>query len=149
MVFICGLFAGYSNFTFMGTEDPNNLPASDNLERGIENIEVGANGDTSKTTNFEVSESNEPLRESDSDMDLESDPGSQVGVDLTGTPSQVCVELAETVGITEEVTMVDSVIHAENGLLSLPDANYSSNQTEDQDHVSTQEIGGVKCMLFV
>lgn len=133
----------------MGTEDPNNCPASDNLERGIENSEVGANGDTSKPTNFVVSESKEPQQESDSDMDLESDPGSQVGVDLTGTPSQVGVELAETVEITEEVTTLDSVVHAENGLLSLPDRNNSSNQTKDQDHVSTQEIGGVKCMLFV
>lgn len=133
----------------MGTEDPNNCPASDNLERGIENSEVGANGDTSKPTNFVVSESKEPLQESDSDMDLESDPGSQVGVDLTGTPSQVGVELTETVEITEEVTTLDSVVHAENGFLSLPDGNNSSNQTKDQDHVSTQEIGGVKCLSGV
>lgn len=133
----------------MGTEDRNNLPASDNLERGIENSEVSAHGDTSKTTNYVVNESNEPLQGSDSDMDLESDPGSQVGVELTGTPSQVGVELTETVEITEEVTTVNSVIHAENGILSLQDGNNSSNQKEDQDHVSTQEIVGVKCMLFV
>lgn len=132
----------------MGTEDPNNLPASDNLERGIENSEVGATGDTSKTTNYVVSESKEPLQESDSDMDLESDPGSQVGVELTGTPSQVGVELTETVVITE-VTTVDSVINAENGHLNLQDGNNSSNQKEDQDHVSSQEIVDVKCMLFV
>ncbi|XP_055828913.1 uncharacterized protein LOC129896940 isoform X2 [Solanum dulcamara] len=132
----------------MGTEDPNNLPASDNLERGIENSEVGANGDTSKTTNYVVSESKEPLQESDSDMDLESDPGSQVGVELTGTPSQVGVELTETVVMTE-VTTVDSVINAENGHLNLQDGNNSSNQKEDQDHVSSQEIVGVKCLSGV
>ncbi|MCD7446650.1 hypothetical protein HAX54_013325 [Datura stramonium] len=123
----------------MGTEDSNNLPASDNLEKGTENSEDGAIGETSKTTNYIVNESKEPLQESDSDMDLESDPGSQLGAELT-----------ETVDVTEEVTTVNSVIKAENGLVSLQDGNNSGNQKEDQDHhVSTQEIVGVKCLSGV
>ncbi|KAJ8530894.1 hypothetical protein K7X08_023775 [Anisodus acutangulus] len=117
----------------MGTENSNDLPASYNLERGTENSEDGANGEIPNTTNDVVSESKEPLQRSDSDMDLESDPGSQVGVELT-----------ETVEITEEVTTLNSVIDAENGLLSLQDGSISSNHKEDQDHVSIQEIVGAK-----
>ncbi|XP_060190164.1 uncharacterized protein LOC132619238 isoform X1 [Lycium barbarum] len=128
----------------MGTEDSNDLPASYNLERGTENNEDGANGEISKTNNDVVSESKEPLQQSDSDMDLESDPGSQVGAELTGTLSQVGVELTETVEIIEEVTPFKSVAHAEDGLLSLQDGTNSSNHKEDQDNVSTQEIVGVK-----
>ncbi|KAM3394713.1 putative protein isoform X1 [Capsicum galapagoense] len=141
----------------MGTEDSKNLCASNDLERGTKNSDDGANGETSKTTNYVVSESKEPLLGSDSDMDLESDPGSQVGaeltgtpsqgsVKLTGTPSQAGVELTGTAEITEEVTTINSVLHAENGLLSLQDGNNSSNQKEDQGHV-TQEIVGVKSGL--
>lgn len=133
----------------MGTEDSNNLPASDNLERGTKNNEDGAIGESSETTDYVVGESKEPLQESDSDMDLESDPGSQVGVKLTETLTQVGVELTETVAITENLTSINSVIHAENGHLSLQDESDSISHKEDQDLVSTQEIVGSKCTLFL
>ncbi|CAN4091546.1 unnamed protein product [Withania somnifera] len=122
----------------MGTEDSINLPASDNLERETEIKEDGADGETPRTTNYVVSESKEPLQETDSDMDLEGDPCSQVGVELT-----------ETVEITDEVTTINSVIDAENGLLSLQEGNNSSNQKEDQDHVSNHETFGVKCLFGI
>ncbi|KAK4368445.1 hypothetical protein RND71_012237 [Anisodus tanguticus] len=117
----------------MGTGNTNDLPASSDLERGTENNEDAANGEISKTTNDVVSESKEPLQQSDSDMDLESDPGSQVGIELT-----------ETVEITEEVTTLNCVIDAENGLLSLQAGSNISNHKEDQDHVSIQNIVGSK-----
>ncbi|XP_016447059.1 uncharacterized protein LOC107772086 isoform X2 [Nicotiana tabacum] len=133
----------------MGTEDSNNLPASDNLERGTKNNEDGANGESSETTDYAVGESKEPLQDSDSDMDLESDPGSQVGVKLTETLTQVGVELTETVAITENLTSINSVIHAENGHLSLQDESNNSSHKVDQYLVSTQEIVGSKCLSGV